>query len=110
MRRPPPKMNLLSQIKQGKQLKSSTTERRVQKPPPRQGGVRLDLFAQIKLGGANLKKVDPKLLEKKKTMPSGGGGGIMDALRMAVNKNRSAIAGGNNSDTGDDSDDDYWSD
>jgi hypothetical protein len=110
MRRPPPKMNLLSQIKQGKQLKSSTTERRVQKPPPRQGGVRLDLFAQIKLGGANLKKVDPKLLEKKKTMPSGGGGGIMDALRMAVNKNRSAIAGGNNSDTDDDSDDDYWSD
>ena len=109
MRRPPPKINFLSQIKQGKQLKSSTTERHVHKPPPRQGGVRLDLFAQIKSGGANLKKVDPKLLEKKKTMPSGGGG-IMDALRMAVNKNRSAIAGGNNSDTGDDSDDDYWSD
>ena len=75
----------------------------------------MDLFAQIKMGGSKLKKVDHEKLKKEKAEApkdsgGGGGGGIMDALRMAVNKNRSAIAGRNCSDSEDSDDDEYWSD
>ena len=109
-----PKLDFLSQIKQGKKLKRKSVKQK--KPPPRvKGGApRMDLFAQIKMGSSKLKKVDHEKLKKEKAEApkdgGGGGGGIMDALRMAVNKNRSAIAGRNCSDSEDSDDDEYWSD
>ena len=107
--KPPPKMDFLSQIQQGSKLKKMTPPKRIKADPVKVGG-RMDLFAQIKLGSAGLKKIDPeKIKAKQAAIPKTGGGGIMDALRMAVNKNRSAIAGADD-DEDDDEDSDYWSD
>ena len=94
-------MSLFDQIKQGKQLKKA---RRSTVKPERKTP-KMDLFSQIRAGGSKLKKVDrEKLAKEKESRPASGGGGIMNALQMAINKNRKKIA---MSDSDDDSD---WSD